>query len=646
MRLLLAMLFLPLTTAFYIPGFSPHYYQTGDPIPLQVNKLTSSKTQLPYAYYDLPFFPKPRNPKKASLNIGEILRGDRIMASDYELRMGEDVDCKWLGDVEINADQARRAEEMVREEYVIEWIVDNLPGATSYITQDRTKKYYGAGFRMGSFVDGKARLHNHVTIVLKWRAAPTDPSRKLIIAFEVYPKSIAGPPGTCPPVLEAPGLPPFELAGDPALITYTYSVYWREDNEGPEWKDRWSMYMLGGVVSGGAGEEGGSGSGSGNGNVIHWVSVVNSCGIVALLTGVIAMILVRTLKRDISSYNAAVPPDSESLETETETEKENGGAGWKLVRGDVFRPPRHPGAFAALVGCGVQIATAGAGVLVLSALGVLNPSYRGGFLSVALLLFVASGFCSGYVSARIYDAFDGGRVLRNALVTACAVPGVGFVVLGGLDLVVWAEGSSGAVGVGTLVGVVVGMWGGVCVPLVLAGAWVARRRPVLVARPTPNRQTAPQSQPQPWWTRYWACVLLGGPIPFAVVFVELMYILRTLWVDQTGYYYLYGFLILIALILALTIVEISIIYTYILLSSQNPDWWWRAFVVGAAPAIWVFVWSMVWHGRMRGEGWVGGVLFVGYMGVGCGAFGLVGGMGGVLGSWVFVKRIYGAIKAD
>ncbi|ODQ53524.1 hypothetical protein SAICODRAFT_56457 [Saitoella complicata NRRL Y-17804] len=614
-------LLLPLTTAFYIPAISPNYYHTADPIPLQVNKLTSSKTQLPYAYYDLPFYPKPRNPHRVSLNLGEVLRGDKIMGSDYELRMGEDVDCKWLGDVEISADQARRAEEMVREEYVIEWIVDNLPGATSYITEDRTKKYYGAGFRMGSFVDGRARLNNHVTIVLKWRAAAMDPSKRLIVAFEVYPKSIAGPPGTCPPVLEAPGLPPFELTGDPALITYTYSVYWREDNEGPGWDDRWSMYMLGGV-------EGASGSGS----VVHWVSVVNSCGIVVLLTVMIAMILIRTLKRDISSYNAV--PDSESLEAETETETES--AGWKLVRGDVFRPPRHPGAFAALIGSGVQIAAASAGVLVLSALGVLNPSYRGGFLGVALLLFVSAGFMSGYVSARIYTAFNGQRVLRNALVTACAVPGIGVLVLGGLNLVVWAEGSSGAVGV------VVGTWVCVCVPLVLAGAWVGNRQPAIIQHSPKPKQIAPQ----PWWTRWWACVLLGGAIPFAVVFVELMYILRTLWVDQTGYYYLYGFLILIALILALTILEISIIYTYLLLSAQNPNWWWRAFVIGASPAIWVFVYSVVWHGRVRGGEWVGGLLFVGYMGVGCGAFGLVGGMGGVLGSWVFVRRIYGAIKAD
>lgn len=36
-----------------------------------VNKVTSTKTQLPYAYYDLPFC-MPKRPKEASENLGEV----------------------------------------------------------------------------------------------------------------------------------------------------------------------------------------------------------------------------------------------------------------------------------------------------------------------------------------------------------------------------------------------------------------------------------------------------------------------------------------------------------------------------------------------------------------------------------------------
>lgn len=38
-------------------------------------------------------------------------------------------------------------------------------------------------------------------------------------------------------------------------------------------------------------------------------------------------------------------------------------SGWKLVHGDVFRPPRHPKLLAALVGAGLQILCAAAIVI-------------------------------------------------------------------------------------------------------------------------------------------------------------------------------------------------------------------------------------------------------------------------------------------
>lgn len=56
------------------------------------------------------------------------------------------------------------------------------------------------------------------------------------------------------------------------------------------------------------------------------------------------MIMVRTLRRDIAKYNA----DESYDETIEET-------GWKLVHGDVFRPPKNSRLFAAFVGTGIQI---------------------------------------------------------------------------------------------------------------------------------------------------------------------------------------------------------------------------------------------------------------------------------------------------
>ena len=77
---------------------------------------------------------------------------------------------------------------------------------------------------------------------------------------------------------------------------------------------------------------------------IHWFSIVNSLMIVLFLTGMVAMIMLRTLHRDIAKYN--------QLESVDEAQEETG---WKLVHGDVFRPPPHASHLATYVGTGVQL---------------------------------------------------------------------------------------------------------------------------------------------------------------------------------------------------------------------------------------------------------------------------------------------------
>ena len=50
-----------------------------------VNKIWSSKTQLPYSYYSLPFC-RPEHIETERENIGQVLIGDRIQNSDYQVR--------------------------------------------------------------------------------------------------------------------------------------------------------------------------------------------------------------------------------------------------------------------------------------------------------------------------------------------------------------------------------------------------------------------------------------------------------------------------------------------------------------------------------------------------------------------------------
>ena len=65
--------------------------------------------------------------------------------------------------------------------------------------------------------------------------------------------------------------------------------------------------------------------------------------------------------------------------------------------------------------------------------------------------------------------------------------------------------------------------------------------------------TLPRPIPQqPFYLTMGFAMLVGGLLPFGTVFVELFFILSSLWLDQ--YYYVFGFLLLVcAVVLSLSL---------------------------------------------------------------------------------------------
>ena len=77
--------------AYILPGMTPTDYEKNEEVDLKVNKLTSVHTQLPYDYYSLKFCKPNDGIKPYAENLGELLSGDRIENSPYELKMLEDI---------------------------------------------------------------------------------------------------------------------------------------------------------------------------------------------------------------------------------------------------------------------------------------------------------------------------------------------------------------------------------------------------------------------------------------------------------------------------------------------------------------------------------------------------------------------------
>jgi transmembrane 9 superfamily protein 2/4 len=175
----------------------------------------------------------------------------------------------------------------------------------------------------------------------------------------------------------------------------------------------------------------------------HWLAIINSLTISTVLGVTVFVIWSRTVQGDIKgrgdgamdqkakirSRRRSGKPEKKrenALDGETDVEhdadffSEDEGledtSGWKLLHGDVFRIPAYSGLLAPLVGSGMQLLFMASGLLLLSCLGILNPSFRGGFVSVGMGLFVFAGLFSGYFSGRLYKTFNGAAWRKNTLI--------------------------------------------------------------------------------------------------------------------------------------------------------------------------------------------------------------------------------------
>jgi len=229
------------------------------------------------------------------------------------------------------------------------------------------------------------------------------------------------------------------------------------------------------------------------------------------------------------------------------------------VHGDVFRPPQLPQLLSVYVATGIQLLLMALLSLVLAALGFFSPAHRGSLLGGSVVLFLLSGSASGFVAARFSKLFNEENKVRVTLLTAMVYPGVCAAIFFGLNILIWTHQSSGAVPIGTLVHparprrvephpppardapraqragggrrgqfALMVMWFCISVPLVFLGAFLGFRQPAMEVpcRTNPIPREVPA---QAWYLRELPSYLIGGLLPFGAVFVELFFILSSIW---------------------------------------------------------------------------------------------------------------------
>ena len=402
--------------------------------------------------------------------------------------------------------------------------------------------------------------------------------------------------------------------GQDFTAVMSYEVEWVESET--SWADRWDVYLIGSPD-----------------DDIHFFAIINSLMIVMFLTGAIASIMIRTLKKDISAYNEMAMIEDGGEET-----------GWKLVHGDVFRPPRSsPLALSVMVGTGAQIGLAFFITLVASVFNWLNPIKKGHTLTAMVVVYVMCGSVSGYVSARVYKFCDGKNWKLNTFATSTALPGLLVGMFTFLNVFLGFAGAATSVSFLTLLAIFA-LWVCVSTPLVFVGSFFgfgANRIEV----PTRTNQIARIIPESPWYSAPPVSYLMGGVLPFGSVCIELFFIMSALWLHQI--YYVMGFLLAVLLILAATCAQVSIVMDYLQLCAEDHRWWWKSFFNCATAGFYLLLYSL-WFlfSRLDLVGWLPVLVYLTYMSMISLCFALFCGSVGFLCAFWFNKTIYGALKVD
>ena len=276
-------------------------------------------------------------------------------------------------------------------------------------------------------------------------------------------------------------------------------------------------------------------------------------------------------------------------------------------------------------------------------LGFLSPANRGGLLTATLLTFVLMGVPAGYFSSNTYKSLKGTSWKQTTIMTATLYPGVIAGTCFILNFFIWGQASSGAVPFGTMVALLL-MWFFISTPLVFLGAFFGYKAK-LPDPPTRTNEIPRQIPEQAWYMSGAFNVLMGGVLPFGAIFIELFFIMTSVWLQR--FYYVFGFLALVLLILLITCAEISIVLCYFQLCNEDYNWWWRAFLTAGSSGLYLFAYSvMYFFTQLEIVGFVPTLLYFTYMAIFATLFFLVTGTIGFYSCYWFVWTIYSAIKVD
>lgn len=575
-----------------------HKYEDGESVVVWVNKVGPwYNPQESYPYYRLPYCVPPMAEgakKKRPSGLGEILAGNELRNGGIDIKFKVPEAKKALCTTVLDEKKAALFRNAVEQNYLANLYVDDLP-------------VYGP---VGKMVEGDSPTKNEPRVYLRQRYRIHYNENRIIRV-----------------VMELDDLTAF-APGD--TLEFSFEVEWEQS--WTPFEKRFEFYLDRTFFE----------------HDIHWFSIFNSFMMVIFLCGLVSLILVRTLKNDFAKYTA----DDDDLEGPDSSLGED--SGWKQVHGDVFRAPKHLMVFSAFFGTGCQLSVLVLVVVLFALAGPLHGDVyeeRGEMVSTFIVCYALTSFISGYMSGSYYRQFfttpraeQSSQWQKTMILSVILVPSVVLPVVFVLNLVAMHYNTMNAIPFLAVLKMAL-IWLFVSFPLCVIGSMFGRHwggkgnfpcRVNSIPRPIPEGA---------WYSHPAVVVPLAGILPFGSIFIEMYFILTSLWGYM--YYYVYGFMLLVMGILVVVLVCNSIVAVYFVLNAENYHWQWVSFLSAGSTAVYVFLYSAyyLWF-KTHQNGFIQLSFYFGYMGLFCSALAVMCGSVGVMGSTVFVKQIYRNLKVD
>ncbi|KAF8404268.1 hypothetical protein HHK36_009150 [Tetracentron sinense] len=558
---------------------SDHKYQLDDLVTLWVNKVGPyNNPQETYNYYSLPFCQPSGNAAHKWGGLGEVLGGNELIDSQIKVEFQKNVDKSPICDLELDAEKVKQFKHAIENTYWFEFFM----GFVGELHPDKNND------------NNKQMIYTHKIINVKYNGDQ-------IIHVN----------------LTQDNPKPLEVG---KKLDMVYSVKWTLTNI--TFARRFDVYLDYPFFE----------------HQIHWFSIFNSFMMVIFLTGLVSMILMRTLRNDYAKY-AREDDDLETLVTLSQ-----------LLFIYVFFLLMVWLNFLLfhleinfIVGTGAQLVMLVLLVILLAIIGMLYIG-RGAIVTTFIVCYALTSFISGYVSGGLYSRNGGKTWIKSMILTASLFPfmcfGIGFI----LNTIAIFYGSLAAIPFGTMVVVFI-IWAFISFPLALLGTVVGRNwsgapnnpcRVKTIPRPIPEKK---------WYLTPSVVSLMGGLLPFGSIFIEMYFVFTSFWNYKV--YYVYGFMLLVFLILIIVTICVTIVGTYFLLNAENYHWQWTSFFSAASTAVYVYLYSIYYYYvKTKMSGFFQTSFYFGYTLMFCLGLGILCGAVGYLGSTLFVRRIYRNIKCD